>query len=81
MAIFAATARVGLVAPRSTCDSIVGLTPLRSEKSRRERSMASRNALILKPTAALSKKPPAWTDGEGEAEWPVPSGMPSFGNA
>ena len=44
-----ATASVGLVSPRSTCDSIGALTPLRSARSRRERSIASRRARTRGP--------------------------------
>ena len=40
-AIRSATARVGLVSPRSTWESIGADTPLRSARSRSERSMAS----------------------------------------
>ena len=50
-AIFCATASVGLVSPRSTCDSIGALTPLRSARSRSERSIASRRLLTRAPTA------------------------------
>src|SRR5207253_123759 len=46
-----ATASVGLVSPRSTCDSIGADTPLRSARSRKDRSMASRRARTLGPTA------------------------------
>ena len=51
-AIFAAEASVGLVSPRSTCESIGALTPERSARSRRERPIASRRALIRGPTEA-----------------------------
>ena len=49
-AIFAATARVGLVSPRSTCESIGALTPERSARSRSERPIASRRARMRGPT-------------------------------
>ena len=54
VAIFAATAIVGLVSPRSTCESIGALTPLRSARSRRERPIASRRACTRRPTRAES---------------------------
>src|SRR5438045_4195235 len=46
-----ATAIVGLVSPRSTCESIWAETPLRSARSRRERFIPSRRSLIRPPTA------------------------------
>src|SRR4051812_28445277 len=49
-AIFAASAIVGLVSPRSTWESIGALTPLRSARSRRERPIASRRALTRGPS-------------------------------
>ena len=49
-AILAATASVGLVSPRSTWESIGADTPLRSARSRSDRSIASRRALIRDPT-------------------------------
>ena len=49
-AIFCAIANVGLVSPLSTWESIGALTPLRSARSRRERSMASRRLLTRAPT-------------------------------
>src|SRR4051812_11402879 len=44
-----ATASVGLVSPRSTCESIGALTPLRSARSRSDRSIASRRARTRGP--------------------------------
>ncbi len=41
---------VGLVSPRSTCESIGALTPERSARSRSDRSIASRSARTLDPT-------------------------------
>src|SRR5690348_14019590 len=49
-AIFAASASVGLVSPRSTCESIGALTPLRSARSLSERSIASRRLLTRAPS-------------------------------
>ena len=46
------TASVGLVSPRSTCDSIGALTPVRCARSRSERSIPSRSARTRGPTAA-----------------------------
>ncbi len=46
-----ATDRVGLVSPRSTCDSIGAETPERSAKSRKERSMPSLRGRIRGPKA------------------------------
>ena len=51
-AIRPATASVGLVSPRSTCDSIGAETPDRSARSRSDRLHASRSARIRAPTAA-----------------------------
>src|SRR3954451_23250685 len=48
-AIRLATASVGLVSPRSTWLSIGALTPLRCDRSRSERPMASRSALTRSP--------------------------------
>ena len=45
-----ATASVGLVSPRSTWESIGAETPLRSARSRSDRSMPSRRARIRVPT-------------------------------
>ena len=53
-AMRAATVSVGLVSPRSTCESIGALTPLRAARSRSERSADSRSALTRAPTAAGS---------------------------
>src|SRR3954447_21161094 len=39
-----ATLKVGLVSPRSTCDSMGAETPLRSASSRSDNPMASRSA-------------------------------------
>ncbi len=44
-----ATVNVGLVSPRSTCESIGALTPLRAARSRSERSAASRSAFTRAP--------------------------------
>ena len=46
----AATASVGLVSPRSTWLSIGALTPLRTDRSRSDRLIASRSALMRDPT-------------------------------
>jgi hypothetical protein len=48
-AIRFATWSVGLVSPRSTCESIGALTPERSARSRSDRSMASRSARMRGP--------------------------------
>ena len=48
----AATVSVGLVSPRSTCESIGALTPLRSARSRRDSPAASRSALTRAPMTA-----------------------------
>ena len=48
-AIRVATCSVGLVSPRSTCESIGALTPERSARSRSDRSIASRSARIAGP--------------------------------
>ena len=45
-----ATVSVGLVSPRSTWESIGAVTPLRSARSRRDRSMPSRSARTREPT-------------------------------
>ncbi len=58
-AIRAATVNVGLVAPRSTCESIGALTPLRSASSRSDSPQASRSALTRAPIAAGSSWSPA----------------------
>ena len=50
----AATVSVGLVSPRSTCESIGALTPLRPARSRSERSEASRRAFTRAPSTAGS---------------------------
>src|SRR5881394_1769144 len=47
-----ATVRVGLVSPRSTCESMGAETPVRSARSRRLRPMASRRAFTRGPTEA-----------------------------
>ena len=52
-AILLATCSVGLVSPRSTCESIGAETPERSASSRSERSIASRSAFTRGPTAAM----------------------------
>src|SRR4051794_9259222 len=52
-AILLATCNVGLVSPRSTCESIGAETPDRSASSRSERSIASRSAFTRGPTAAM----------------------------
>src|SRR4051794_41765018 len=49
-----ATDNVGLVSPRSTCDSIGADTPQRSASSRSDRPMASRSARTRGPTATGS---------------------------
>jgi NTE family protein len=49
----AATARVGLVSPRSTWESIGADTPERVARSRRERSIASRRARTRGPTVEM----------------------------
>ena len=53
-AIRAATVNVGLVSPRSTCESIGALTPLRSARSRSESPEDSRNAFTRAPITAGS---------------------------
>ena len=50
----AATDSVGLVSPRSTCESIGALTPLRPESSRSDSAEASRSALTRAPITAWS---------------------------
>src|SRR5688500_8823678 len=47
----AAVCKVGLVSPRSTCESIGAETPERSASSLSDRSIASRRALTRLPTA------------------------------
>jgi hypothetical protein len=47
-----ATASVGLVSPRSTCESIGALTPERSARSRSDKSIASRSARTRGPIAS-----------------------------
>src|SRR3954447_21986720 len=54
----AATARVGLVSPLSTWESIGALTPLRSARSRSDRPMASRRARMRTPTVGASPRDP-----------------------
>src|SRR3954451_3918909 len=49
-----ATTIVGLVSPRSTWESIGALTPLRSARSRSDRSIASRRARTRGPSGASS---------------------------
>ena len=49
-----ATASVGLVSPRSTWESIGAETPLRSARSRSERSIPSRSARMRDPTDGRS---------------------------
>ena len=49
-AIRVATCSVGLVSPRSTCESIGALTPERSARSRSDRSIASRRARTRGPS-------------------------------
>ena len=49
----AATCSVGLVSPRSTCESIGAETPERSARSLRDRSIASRRALMRLPMAGI----------------------------
>ena len=51
----AATVSVGLVSPRSTCESIGAHTPLRSARSRSESPLASRSALTRAPTASADR--------------------------
>ena len=51
----AATVIVGLVSPRSTCESIGALTPLRTARSRNERPLASRSAFTRSPITGASK--------------------------
>src|SRR4051812_31285081 len=53
-AIRAATCSVGLVSPRSTCESIGAETPERSARSRSERSIASRSTRTRGPTETTS---------------------------
>src|SRR3954451_5660995 len=48
-----ATEMVGLVSPRSTCESIGAETPERSARSRSERPIASRSARTLCPTSTI----------------------------
>src|SRR4051794_3149252 len=50
-AILPATASVGLVSPRSTCDSIGADTPERSARSRSEKPIPSRSARMRGPTS------------------------------
>ena len=45
----AATVSVGLVSPRSTCESIGALTPLRSASSRSDSDSDSRSAFTRTP--------------------------------
>ena len=49
-AILEATWSVGLVSPRSTCESIGALTPERSARSRNDMDIAPRSARIRVPT-------------------------------
>ena len=53
-AIRAATARVGLLSPRSTCESVAAPTPERSASSRSDSPIASRSAFTLPPIATGS---------------------------
>src|SRR5436190_9409535 len=46
-------ASVGLVSPRSTCESIGALTPLRSARSRSDRPSAARSAWTRRPTGGM----------------------------
>ena len=48
----AATVSVGLVSPRSTCESIGALTPLRSARSRSDSPADSRSAFTRAPITA-----------------------------
>src|SRR3954451_9806139 len=50
-AILPATASVGLVSPRSTCESIGADTPERSARSRSEKPIPSRSARMRGPTS------------------------------
>src|SRR4051794_34482228 len=65
-AIRAATASVGLVSPRSTWLSIGALTPLRSDRSRSERPIASRSALTRVPytVRTLSRTHVCWLSAD-----------------
>src|SRR6202050_2365538 len=58
----AATVRVGLVSPRSTCESLAALTPLRSARSRSDRPADSRSAFTRAPTTG-GDKAKAWSGG------------------
>src|SRR4051794_2788778 len=49
-----ATVRVGLVSPRSTCESIGAETPERSARSRSERSIPSRSARTREPNGVAT---------------------------
>ena len=73
----AATVSVGLVSPRSTCESIGALTPLLSARSRSESPDASRSAFTRAPmTAGASSSAPAGSGprpagAAGLADFPV----------
>ena len=58
----AATVSVGLVSPRSTCESMGALTPLRSERSRSDSPADSRSALTRAPITA-GDSAEAWSGG------------------
>src|ERR1700683_1583433 len=58
----AATVSVGLVSPRSTCESIGALTPLRSDRSRSDSPADSRSAFTRAPmsTGATGSDAASW---------------------
>src|SRR6202035_5088321 len=69
----AATARVGLVSPRSTCESIGALTPLRSARSRSDSEELSRNAFTRAPITIGSRGSAAGIAASGAAAPPAPT--------
>lgn len=68
-----ATATVGLVSERSTCESMGAETPERSARSRRERSIASRSALTLGP---IARAPAPASAGTLSARGPAVTAVP-----
>ena len=60
-AMRAATVSVGLVSPRSTCESIGALTPLRSARSRSDSEEASRSAFTRAPMTFESNASQRWS--------------------
>ena len=71
----AATVSVGLVSPRSTCESIGALTPLRSARSRSESPEDSRSAFTRAPMT------PGSSGSLRDASASVPAGCLAVGTA